>query len=262
MPNFVAISRETFANKCWHRVANFAFASQVSIAPVVAAELAPAAMALPLAFSRQGDNFLPVAVLGLMPQRNFCVGPDGRWLAGYVPASLRSYPFQLARISDDQEAVCIDVDSGLVRDGHDADGQVFFNADGTPSQPLQAVMTFLTEQAASQAATILACGALQAAGVIVPWEIKVQRDGQPQSIDGLFKIDEAALNTLSDEQFIILRKSDALAVAYCQMLSMQRLPLLGQLAQVQAQAAAKSQAIRQATQSGDIDLSSLTRAHH
>ena len=52
-------------------------------------------------------------------------------------------------------------------------------------------------------------------------------DGKKR-IEGLFSIDEAALNELSDEAFIELRQSGALIVVYCQLLSMQRITDLAQ----------------------------------
>ena len=50
-----------------------------------------------------------------MPEHNLFVGPDGHWLGGYVPASLRSYPFRvLGSEGSGQLALCVDEDSGLV----------------------------------------------------------------------------------------------------------------------------------------------------
>ena len=69
----------------------------------------------------------------------------------------------------------------------------------------------------------------------------------------MFQIDEAALNALPDEAFLELRRAGALLIAYGQLLSMQHLPLLGQLADAHAKAAAPLP-----TQGKDIDLSFLS----
>ena len=55
-------------------------------------------------------------------------------------------------------------------------------------------------------------------------------------VGGLFCIDEAALNTLSDETFVELRQSGALPIIYCQLLSMQRISELAQFAQAKSKA--------------------------
>jgi len=64
----------------------------------------------------------------------------------------------------------------------------------------------------------------------------MQGDAGEQNVAGLFRIDEAALNQLPAEAFMELRDAGALLCAYCQLLSMQHLQTLGQLAQVHAKA--------------------------
>ena len=95
MPQFTAISRDSHAGKKWQRFKNYGFASTSALAPVVGVEIARAALAMPLAFFQEARRFVLVAVLSLTPNRNMLVAPDGRWLGGYVPAFLRSYPFAL-----------------------------------------------------------------------------------------------------------------------------------------------------------------------
>ncbi len=75
-------------------------------------------------------------------------------------------------------------------------------------------------------------------------------------MEGLFRIDEAALNQLPAEAPIELRNTGALLCAYCQLLSIQHLQTLGQLAAAHAQAEAKAQASLP-TQNGELDLSFL-----
>ena len=51
-----------------------------------------------------------------------------------------------------------------------------------------------------------------------------------QQVEGLFRIDEAALNALPADALAEVRDANALALAYCQLLSQQRLQALGKLA--------------------------------
>ena len=62
-------------------------------------------------------------------------------------------------------------------------------------------------------------------------------DGKAAPVNGLFRIDEAALNALSDEAFLKLRHCGALTLAFAQMLSTGNVGLLGQLGKLQGQAA-------------------------
>ena len=176
-----------------------------------------------------------MAVLSLSPNRNMLVAPDGRWLGGYVPAFLRSYPFALVpKQGTDQLVLCIDTDSGLVVEG-DAAGEDFVGPDGNISPALKKALDFLNALERSRKATEVAVAALAEAGVIQPWPIKLKAEQGERAITGLHRIDEAALNALADDVFLKLRKASALPIAYAQMLSMGQLGMFEHLARLQAQ---------------------------
>lgn len=240
MPNFQAISLDRHANLRWQRYSSYAFAAQEAVIPLTAAEMPKAAMALPIGFIRQEDNFLPFAVLGLQPGRNLFVAADGRWIGKYIPAAFRSHPFRLAQTEDGQQVLCIDEDSGLVTTG--AEGESFFTEDGKPSQAILDILNFLSQVEQSRLATIAACAALQKHNLIRPWPVTLKTEAGEQQVAGLFQIDEAALMALPADALVEVRDAGALPPAYCQLLSMQHLPILGQLATAQAQAKANQPA--------------------
>jgi hypothetical protein len=235
MPNYIVISRETHADKRWQRYSSYAFSAGEAVVPVLVAELARATMSLPLAFIQQGAEFQLVAVLGLEPGKNLFVAPDGRWQGSYIPAALRSHPFRLATTPEGQQVLCVDADSGLLTDG--PTGEALFNADGTPAKAVSEVLNFLTQLEGNRSVTAAACAALQAQQLIVPWDVTVQRDEGEHKVEGLYKVDEAALNALADADFMTLRRSGALKLGHYQLLSMQHLSTLGQLAQARTMVA-------------------------
>ena len=176
-----------------------------------------------------------MAVLSLSPNRNMLVAPDGRWLGAYVPAFLRSYPFALVpKQGTDQSVLCVDTDSGLVVEGNAA-GEDFVGPDGNISPALKKALDFLNALERSRRATDVAVTALAAAGVIQPWPIKLKAEQGDRAITGLYRIDEVALNALTDDVFLKLRKASALPIAYAQMLSMGQLGMFEHLARLQAQ---------------------------
>ena len=236
MPHFTAVTREHHAGKKWQRLTGYGFASTAALAPVVGVELGRAALAMPLAFFQDRDRFVLVAVLSLTPNRNMLVAPDGRWLGGYVPAFLRAYPFcLLPQQGTDQILLCVDTDSGLVADG-EATGEDFFGPDGNLSPALKSVLNLLNELERNRRATDIAVAALAGAGVIQPWPIKLKTEqGEQPAPVGLYRVDEVALNALTDEAFLKLRKASALPIAYVQMLSMGQLSMFEHLARIQAQ---------------------------
>ncbi|QIK36790.1 SapC family protein [Caldichromatium japonicum] len=234
MPTLVPLSRERHAQKCWRHWTSYAFAAQQGLVPLVAAEFPKATMALPIAFVQQGEAYLPVAVLGIEPGVNLFVAPDGRWLGGYVPAVLRSYPFSLAQTGEGQWALCIDEESGLLVAA--GEGEPFFAAGGELAERVKAVMAVLQQVEHSRQTTVRACASLSQYGLIKPWPIRVKLGESQDEVEGLFQIDEGVLNRLADGPFLELRRVGALALAYCQLLSMQHIDLLGRLAAHRVQA--------------------------
>ncbi len=236
MPQFTAISRDSHAGKKWQPFKGYGFASTSALAPIVGVEVAQAALAMPLAFFKEAGRFFMVAVLSLNPNRNMLVSPDCRWLCAYVPAFLRSYPFALVpKQGTDQLLLCIDTDSGLVVEG-DVAGEDFVGPDGNISPALKKALDFLNALELSRKATEVAAAALAEAGVIQPWPITLKAEQGERAITGLYRIDEVALNGLTDDVFLKLRKTlGALPIAYAQLLSMGQLGIFEHLAKLQAQ---------------------------
>ena len=252
MPNLHVISRERHAALRWKRYSNYTFAAADSVVPLVAAELPKALMSLPIAFIEQGEAYVPAAVLGLQPGNNVFVTADWRWVGQYIPSAFRSYPFRLAQTEDGQQVLCVDEDSGLVSE--QPAGELFFADDGQPTQAVLDVLGFLTQIERSRVATAAACAALKKHGLIRPWAITLKTENGEQQITGLFQVDEAALNLLPGDALLELRQAGALPIAYCQLLSMQHLPLLGQLIEAQTKASAQALALSQLAPNGELDL--------
>jgi hypothetical protein len=233
MVQFVAITQERHRAKKWQRHADYKFAAAEALASIAGAELAKAALSMPLAFSEQAGHYTLVAVLSLVPGRNMFVGPSGRWLGAYIPACFRSYPFNLVpQQGTDQLALCVDEGSGLVVEKN-ITGEEFFDAEGNVSPALKSVMELLTQLHRSRQVTDLAVSALAQAGVIKPWQINVKSEQGEQAISGLHHVDEVALGALSNDDFMKLRI--ALPIAYAQLLSQGRLDVFAQLATLHSQ---------------------------
>jgi hypothetical protein len=208
--------------------------------PLAAAEIGSAALALPLAFIQNGDDWTLAAVLGFEPDRNLFVDVAGTWHARYIPAAFRAHPFLIGSKPGGEATLCIDESSGLVGEG--IEGEPFFQENGEVHPNVARVSGFLSETVQSEAVTIRACDALQAAGVIEAWPITLQGDQGVRQVEGLYRVSEAKLNALDATIFSGLRTSGALTVAYAQLLSMTNINLLGNLAREWAQAEAQSRA--------------------
>ena len=252
MANLHGLTFERHGQKFWQRPTNFRFAAAESVIPLVVFELSKAAMSMPLAFVSQGDSFIPVAVMGIEPGNNVFVSADWRWLGQYVPAQFRSYPFRLVKTDDGQNALCVDEDNDLICDV--PTGERFFNDDNAPSQAVEDIIEFLRQIEQSRKVTENACLVLQKHALIRAWPITVQQNTGVQLIEGLYEIDEAALNQLSAEALKEVQEGGGLAVAYCQLISIQHLPLLGQLTDKQKAASAQMSPLHTLSSDGTLDL--------
>jgi hypothetical protein len=229
MPRFVPVTRKAYGRKKWLGYTSYAFAAGEVVAPIVAAELVHAALAMPCAFLRQGDRYTLVGVLSATASSNMFVGRDGRWHGGYVPATLRLHPFRmLPGEGTDKVLLCVDEDSKLIVDA-DATGEPFFDQQGKLSPSLTAVFEAGMALERNRKATDLAVAALAEADVIRPWPITVKSGQNERPISGLYRVDEAALNALAGDVFLGLRKANALPIAYTQMLSARQLGLFERL---------------------------------
>jgi len=92
------------------------------------------------------------------------------------------------------------------------------------------VLDFLLYVQTDRAVTQRICTALAEQQLIQRWDITVQVETGETKVEGLYQIDEAAMNALPAEAFVALRQVGALQTAYCQLLSMQHLKTLDQLA--------------------------------
>lgn len=259
MPNIQPVTRARFAAQRWKRSPDYGFASTDALCPLVLQELPKAVLHMPITFVPGNGSFGLMALQGLRPGHNHFLDRDKRWLGAYVPAAYRSYPFFMAAADGGKQVLCFDEDSGLLS-GTD-DGEPFFGEDAQPSPAVAEVLDFLNRIAANRASTLRMCEALHKHNLIQPWPINLHTAAGEQSTEGLFRVDEAALNQLPADALSELRNAGALLGAYCQLLSMQHIPLLGQLADARAkadaQAASQTDAAPLPVRGKELDLSFL-----
>jgi len=217
-------------DKSWQKQTDAFYALSTSIVPLAARELPYAALEMPLAFAPEGNGYTLVAFLSFLPGQNLFVSPEGKWMGKYVPAIFRAYPFRLVD-APGKEGMVLRVEEDAVQDA--GEGEPFFDENGELAQPVKDILEFLKEFEQNRMATEAAVAVLAEAGVITQWNLKVG----DKPVKGIFRIDEAALNSLDDETFLRLRKAQALPVAYAQLLSMGNIRVLQRLAEYHDKAA-------------------------
>lgn len=219
MGNLQVITQSEFTKKSWKARPNYLFAAKDTTCPLGLGELSRAATAMPIAFVPSDDGHSLVAVQGLQRGVNSFVISGGKWRGSYIPAIYRADPFVLAKNNSKpgELVLCFDTDSGLLID--DSTAEPFFDEDSKPSESIGRILEFLTLHDAARQASTHFCKVLSEHGLLKPWELELG-DANSQ-ISGLFCVDEAALNELSDSAYAELRVAGAIPLIYCQLISMQ-----------------------------------------
>jgi hypothetical protein len=153
------------------------------------------------------------------------VDAEGRWAAGtYVPAFARRYPFILAKTAEDQPlTVCVDeVYPGLSTQT----GEPLFDDQGAESPLLKRVLDFLRSFHAESEATMRFAQRLRELGLLVPKVIQIERQGQRQTLQGLWIVDEAKLRGIDDARIVELFRAGWLGWIQAHLMSLGSLPRL------------------------------------
>lgn len=239
--NIQAISLERHGNKRWKRISSYSFAAKDSICTLVAQELSNAMQSLPVGFVAHENSYALVAVLGLEPEKNYLIAPNGQWHGSYVPECYRTYPFKLANTEDGRQVLCVDEDSGILTE--DAIDEIFFDANNEPSEPIKKILEFQTRFEASRQSTNQIIKVLQDQNLIIPWPIKTGSAEEEHVVEGMHCIDEKALNELPNDAFLKLREAGGLPLVYCQLISKIHLAGLAQVANALGKAKSKTAAL-------------------
>ncbi|MDX1491411.1 MAG: SapC family protein [Pseudohongiellaceae bacterium] len=218
MPDIKPINPNNLAGKYWLENDSYQFTSQDSLCPIVAEEMAKIIFNLPTGFAKKGESsFRLVSIQGLEGKKNLCINTEGQWQVGYIPSLYRSYPFAIRKNAQGQRIPCVDLESDRI--STDSAGVALFSEDGQPSDTLNSTLKFLKRLAVAREKTNIICDALSKHELIKPLAIQASSQEQKKAIPGVFGIDEAALNALSESALKELRDCGALSVAYAQLLS-------------------------------------------
>lgn len=192
-------------------------------APVFFGEFSKVSAHYPIFFvyEEQSKQYRPIAVFGLLEKQNLFLH-QGRWDASYVPASLRSYPFSIARAenTDDQWMVCIHPESELVSN---TEGQAIFDANKQPTEFYQNLTNFLQDLLAHEMVSVEITTLVQQLDLFKEEALKfTDSAGKQGALNGFHVIDQEKLAALSDSDFLKLRQHNALDAIYHHLSSLDR----------------------------------------
>ena len=239
MSSIQVVSKDLHTYKYWRRSTGYQFTREDTLCPLVINEMPRALLSLPLAFFASDKRFVPVAVQGLSVKSNLLVTPEGDWRGGYIPAAYRAYPFSLATDESGRELLCVAATS--VVDSQGEGSESFFAESGELTPAVGEILAFQAEYSRNRKMTAHLCGLLSKHELIVPWSLSVESNTGRLNLDGIFRIDESRIGALSSEALCELRDAGALAIVYCQLLSMQNITKLRDLLEASLKPVARSE---------------------
>ena len=209
-----------------YSIAGAMHASYVGVDEFAAAALEYVIMFVDTAAENGGRaQVSPALLLGMTPGENLMV-EGTRWVARYVPAFIRRYPFWTTDTSDPADAsVLVDEAwSGF----SDTQGEPLFEADGKPTQTLRTALEFINRFEAEAVRTREFCAKLIQYDLLR--EMKADAtlpNGQTLSVKGFYVIEDVALRSLPDRAVLELHRDGSLAMMHAHILSLAHLrPLI------------------------------------
>lgn len=205
------------------RGADYRFAEQLGLVPLLVSEFASAVFEYAIVFSGSDSQLMPAVLLSLDPSVNFYVGPNGEWRAKYVPAFLRRYPFLLASTDAGKTvSLCLDEScSGFNQSGR---GMPLFTGNGQMSPHLNEVIEFLKEYERGFERTRSFCALLQELKLLAPMQADIKhRSGKVTSLAGFSVVDRERLTSLPVGILDELFRSGHLETVYTHHLSLRHL---------------------------------------
>jgi len=200
---------------------NYDFARHINSVPLMAAEFPSATLEYSVVFTEHEDTIMPVAIMGFRNEENLYVGTNGEWLARYIPAFIRRYPFVFSSSDTGQSfTLCIDAEfSGCNQDGR---GERLFDADGQQTQYLKNVLEFLKEYQAQYQRTQAFARKLKELDLLEPMTAKfTMQSGDSGNLTGFMAVNREKLKKLTAEQFRELAQTDELELIYIHIQSLQ-----------------------------------------
>ncbi len=212
------------------------------LVPIVIQDFFTLAAEFPLVFVKiaKTDDFIPVAMMGLREGQNLYCQTE-QWQGGVIPISFGNAPFAISRVDDKSEQliVLVDEESPLLSE---TEGEAIFDEKGERTPYLEKRIDALTKVADQTRNTQEMCKRLVERKLLTTQKLELQHrpDAQRFNIEGIYIVDEIALNEMSDEGYLELRKMGLLPVIYAHLTSLQQLRRVSEM-QFQADKAAQAE---------------------
>ena len=199
---------------------HYAFTRHVNSIPLMAVEFPQAAPEYAIVFAANGDDVVPVVILGARQNENLYLSAANEWKGSYIPAFVRRYPFVFST-SEDGQTFTLCVDEAFAGLNYLGRGKALFDAEGKPTAYVDNVLKFLQEYRAQFVRTQAFCKKLKDLDLLEPMQAQFTlASGEKMSLTGFMVVDRKRLKALSGEAMLDLAQNDELELIYLHLQSM------------------------------------------
>ena len=136
-------------------------------------------------------------LLGLKNTENLYVGKKGEWLASYIPAYVRRYPFILATDNMNSGNFTVCIDESYPGFSNKKTGTRLFNEDGSESSLLKQSVEFLKGYQTHVQLTTKFCNTINELNLLEPMQANLEKSGKKQRVTGFMCVNRKRLNELA-----------------------------------------------------------------
>jgi hypothetical protein len=200
---------------------DYGFCRHLTSAPLMGVEFPAACRQYPIVFVNAAGSTQALAVLSLRGGENAFVGEHGQWMATYLPAFVRRYPFVLAEIPGNPADydVAFDEASGCFSPDR---GEPLFSSEGEPLPILRSQIEFLRAFQQEHQRVREFIQALEAANLLVQQNVDVVRaDRERFGVRNALVVDESKLASLPVETVKSFLTAGYFGWIYAHLISLQ-----------------------------------------
>lgn len=224
----VPLSKERHADWSVETGGDYSFARHVNAVPLLATEIPAAAAEYAIVFTGTSETVMPAALLGIRNDENVYLTQNGGWLAKYIPAFVRRYPFVFSSSGNGSTfTLCLDEEfSGCNQDGR---GQRLFDAETQATPYLEQMLTFTKNFQAQYEPTASFCKKLTDLKLLDPMKAQIKsKDGVEMSLGGFMAVNRDRLKALPGDTLSELAKTNELELIYLQLASMKNVSAIAE----------------------------------
>lgn len=199
---------------------NAEFSRSAHAVLLLGSEFVEASHEYPIVFVRNGEQVMPIALLGLRDGENLFVDAQGKWDARYIPAYVRRYPFTFTEVPGGHALLSIDKAClGLDKTGQI--GQRLFDQEGKETDLLKNMLVFTQSYQEDYLRTRQLCTELDKLGLFKDMNMMATLpNGERFNMNGFLVVDEQKLLGLEQADITSLFRSGALGSIYAHLISM------------------------------------------